>query len=95
MGYYKKKPIVIQAVLCRDAIQAFKVNWSVLPDSTYWLFEAYQKGNLVITDAGIYIKTLEGDMLANPDDYIICGVKGEIYPCKPDIFEATYETWEA
>jgi len=37
------------------------------------------------------IHTLEGTMLANPGDYIIKGVKGEFYPCKPDIFEATYE----
>lgn len=37
------------------------------------------------------IKTLEGTMHADNGDYIIKGVKGEIYPCKPDIFEATYE----
>lgn len=37
------------------------------------------------------IKTLEGDMTGNYGDYIIKGIKGEIYPCKPDIFEATYE----
>jgi hypothetical protein len=37
------------------------------------------------------INTLEGNMDVTPDDYIIRGVKGEIYPCKPDIFEATYE----
>ncbi|WP_422929019.1 hypothetical protein [Singulisphaera sp. PoT] len=37
------------------------------------------------------IPTPEGVMLANPGDWIITGVKGEVYPCKPDIFEATYE----
>jgi hypothetical protein len=37
------------------------------------------------------IKTLEGPHIASPGDYIIRGVKGELYPCKPDIFEATYE----
>ena len=37
------------------------------------------------------IDTLEGQMTAQPGDYIIIGVKGEKYPCKPDIFEATYE----
>lgn len=41
--------------------------------------------------AGIVIKTLEGDMLAAPGDYVIRGVQGEFYPCKPDIFEATYD----
>ncbi|MCM3704056.1 hypothetical protein M3216_32435, partial [Paenibacillus macerans] len=40
------------------------------------------------------IKTLEGVMQANSGDYIIKGVQGEIYPCKPDIFEATYEKVE-
>jgi hypothetical protein len=40
---------------------------------------------------GLYIMTLEGKMRANKGDWIIKGVKGELYPCKPDIFEATYE----
>lgn len=43
------------------------------------------------TDKKIIIHTLEGDMTANPGDYIITGVNGEQYPCKPDIFEKTYE----
>ena len=40
---------------------------------------------------GLVIKTLEGEHIANIGDYIIKGVKGEFYPCKPDIFELTYE----
>lgn len=47
--------------------------------------EAYQ------TDKEVIIHTLEGDMKANVGDYIITGVNGEQYPCKPDIFEKTYE----
>lgn len=43
------------------------------------------------TNDGLVIHTLEGDMLADYGDWIIKGVKGEFYPCKPDIFEATYE----
>ena len=42
-------------------------------------------------DAPIIIHTLEGDLHAMPGDWIITGIKGEQYPCKPDIFEATYE----
>ena len=42
----------------------------------------------------VYIATLEGTMRAEPGDWIITGVKGERYPCKPDIFEATYEAAE-
>ena len=47
--------------------------------------EAYQ------TDKEMEIKTLEGTMKANKGDWIIKGVKGELYPCKPDVFEMTYE----
>ncbi len=49
------------------------------------IIEAYQ------TDKEIFIETLEGTMKANVGDWIITGVKGETYPCKPDIFEQTYE----
>lgn len=55
----------------------------------------YRKKPVVIdayqTDVEVKIETLEGVMTANPGDFIITGVKGEVYPCKPDIFEATYE----
>lgn len=47
--------------------------------------EAYQ------TDTAMIIHTLEGDMKAEPGDWVITGVNGEQYPCKPDIFEKTYE----
>ena len=49
------------------------------------IVDAYQ------TDKEIFIETLEGTMKANIGDYIITGVNGEQYPCKPDIFEKTYE----
>ena len=50
--------------------------------------EAYQ------TDKEVLIPTPEGVMKASPGDYIITGIKGERYPCKPDVFEATYEPYE-
>lgn len=54
--------------------------------------EDFTKGNIVINeDNEIYIYTLEGVHLASIGDYIIKGIKGEFYPCKPDIFEQTYE----
>lgn len=49
------------------------------------VIEAYQ------TDKEMIVHTLEGDMKADPGDYIITGIKGEQYPCKSDIFKATYE----
>lgn len=47
-----------------------------------------------ITNSTLYINTLEGKMMVSNGDYIIKGVKGEFYPCKPDIFEQTYEKIE-
>lgn len=85
---FRKKPIVIEATVCRTAMHDAKHNWCALPS---WLIAAYDKGGVVFTDEGVYLPTLEGSMLARPDDWIICGVKSEVYPCKPDIFVATYE----
>lgn len=52
------------------------------------IIEAYQ------TDTEVTIHTLEGDMKAMPGDYIITGIRGEQYPCKPDIFEETYDEYK-
>jgi len=73
---YRKKPVVIEA--WRNLIG------SEIPD---WL----QGKGVGITGMNISIYTLEGIMTAHPGDYIIKGVKDEVYPCKPDIFEQTYE----
>ena len=88
MGAFRKKPVVIEAVDTHQMLIYAKSDWRALPE---WLREAYEQGNIVFRMDAIDIKTLEGWMLANPSDKLIRGVKGEIYPCKPDIFEATYE----
>jgi hypothetical protein len=75
MPLFKKKPVVIEAHLLTPETQ---------PEIAQWC-----KGES--TNEGILIKTLEGNMLASPNDYIIKGVNGEFYPCKPDIFLKTYE----
>ena len=58
----------------------------------------YRKKPIVVeaerTDKTVVIHTLEGDMAASPGDYIITGVNGEKYPCKPDTFAKTYEPVE-
>lgn len=86
---YRKKPVVIEA---------FKLNSRGLIGEE-WFWDAVSE-NRIITynfgknypqDAWCEIKTLEGIMVAKTGDYIIRGVEGEIYPCKPDIFEKTYE----
>lgn len=76
MAQYRKMPVVIEA--WQNCLG------NDVPD---WVMDA-----IVITDDGaLLIRTLEGDMKASLNDWIIQGVKGEVYPCKPDIFAATYE----
>jgi hypothetical protein len=84
MGRYRKKPVVIDAMQwdpstkegIADGLRFVKVGAGLLPGPD----------GQILT-----IKTLEGIMETQPGDWIIKGVKGEFYPCKPDIFEATYE----
>jgi hypothetical protein len=83
MPKYRKKPVVIEA---------FKLGHDLWPQ---WMRDAEQQGLIDATTTHYYIKTLEGRMLARLGDYIIKGVKNEIYPCKPDIFEATHEPVES
>jgi hypothetical protein len=85
---FRKKPVVIDAVPVTHLISDAAHNWHALPD---WFRDAYEAGNLVIAPGGISIKTLEGTMMADLGDILIRGIKGELYPCKPDIFAATYE----
>jgi|LakMenEpi03Aug12_release.lakeMendotaPanAssembly.Ray.scaffolds.fasta_scaffold73240_6 hypothetical protein len=84
MAQYRKKPVVI------DAVQ-YDGNFRCLDCFSINEVEQFIIGT---DDAGnpcLKIPTLEGVMIASKGDYIIRGVKGEYYPCKPDIFEMTYE----
>jgi hypothetical protein len=85
MAHYRKKPVVIEAVRF-DHLDT--TEWHNVPG---WLRNAVEDRTVFVEDKKLKIKTLEGVMTADFKDWIICGVKGEIYPCKPDIFEATYE----
>jgi len=88
---FRKKPIVIEAFKVKDAIMAAEYSWKVLPP---WLQSAYARGYIIFAPNSVSICTLEGWMNADYEDWIISGVKGEIYSCKPDIFELTYEEVE-
>ena len=85
---FRKKPVVIDAARVSDVLEAAAHRWKDLPD---WIEAAYNSGGLVFGNKTAMVRTLEGTMDANLNDWIIRGVKGELYPCKPDIFEATYE----
>jgi hypothetical protein len=85
---FRKKPVLVQAVRTADVLRAAGGDWSELPE---WLKAFYEAGNMLFLPGSVEILTLEGHMRAEAADWIIQGVKGEIYPCKPDIFEQTYE----
>lgn len=92
MSYWKKKPVVIEAF-----------RWTGGEDQTEdpdWIVQALKHRVAVIvvsvtTGIEMRINTFEGVVTARPGDWIIKGVNGELYPCKPDIFEKTYEAVDA
>jgi hypothetical protein len=66
----------------------------VVIEATQWFMQGDHHAVLFDKNEGYYIPTLEGAHRVTPGDWIITGVKGEHYPCKPDIFEMTYEPTE-
>lgn len=89
---YRKKPVVIEAVQWDGEVD------SALNIINYFAENAVYVEHVNDTGKGfslrIDIPTLEGTMAASPGDFIIRGVNGEFYPCKPDIFAKTYEAAE-
>lgn len=85
---YRKKPVVIEA---------FKWTGDLgQKEDPEWIIQAVKQGSVWFNRVGTpdvkcCIETLEGTMEASVCDYIIRGIQGELYPCKPDIFEASYE----
>jgi hypothetical protein len=77
MPRFRKKPVVIEAFEYDGTLGSIPAAW--------WA------ATFIGSDGALYIKTLEGDMRAEKGDWLIMGIKGEMYPCKPDIFAATYE----
>ena len=85
---FRKRPVVVEAIRLEKGMV-------IEP----WLDAAIRDGVVILRGLGLYtrdkvyavIETLEGTMRADDGDWIICGVKGEIYPCKPDIFDKTYD----
>lgn len=83
-----KKPVTIECFIYDGDLKSSDGKFYV-PE---WAQKAYEDGTIFFKDQGeMYIKTLEGDHHASVGDIIIRGVNGELYPCKPDIFEKTYD----
>ena len=80
MMKFRKKPVVVDAV-----------KWN---GDNFEEVEGFDAPITPAPDKGLYIDTLEGKMLCRVGDWIIKGVKGEYYPCKPDVFDQTYEPAE-
>lgn len=77
MGFYRKKPVDVEAIQYTGGNLDDILNFC--GNKAYYM------------DTHLFIISLEGDMVASVNDYIIKGVQGEFYPCKPDIFEETYD----
>jgi hypothetical protein len=78
VAYFRKKPVIIEA---------FRLGFDKVPD---W-FKDFEYSNFNDETMGIYIHTLEGNMLASKGDWVIKGLAREVYACKHDIFVASYE----
>ena len=89
MPQFRKKPVVIEARQFNNDASGYELlHWvNTGQHAAGREFATWLNNNLIIP-------TLEGDHRADPGDWIICGVAGEFYPCKPAIFEATYEAVE-
>lgn len=92
---YRKKPVVVEAFQVRAVVP---LGHTLAGDVPQWFWDAVIARRVAVQcgpeNGYVDIKTLEGTMRADEGDYIIQGIKGELYPCKPDSFEATYEAAE-
>ena len=82
---YRKKPVEI------EAWQSFKDAGTKTDVWPRWIISALREQVIFNNGDEVYIRTLEGDMHVSDGDWIIKGINGELYPCKPDIFELTYD----
>ena len=91
MANFRKKPVVVEAEQFRSQMQKPPFYYDGNPVQ-------YHKGcapnGVCSFDGKYFVNTLEGPLIVSDGDWIIKGVKNEFYPCKPDVFEATYEPVE-
>lgn len=95
MPKFVKKPVVIEAVQfshidednSKQNVAVFKT------ERPEWLDAAIRSGDIRRAGSGLSVDTAEGTIYARSGDWIIQGIKGELYPCKPDIFAEIYESY--
>ena len=89
---FVKKPVEVEAVQFTEEIRnAHLFDGAPLPEGLILIRSHRHPATRTVFSATFGVRTLEGTMTANVGDWIIKGIKGEFYPCKPDIFAATYE----
>jgi hypothetical protein len=88
MSFFRKKPVIIEAHQWNGTLAGMKEIQERFPSMATSSSTTHPRNGTVQEWS---IATLEGQHRVSPEDWIIKGVKGEFYPCKPDIFEATYE----
>ncbi len=93
MPFFKKKPVVIEAVRVMNMLGLARDG--KFGDMPEWLQDACRDDTVQILLDNIRIETSEGVMRADRDDWIIRGQEGELYPCKPSVFKATYDSVDA
>lgn len=91
MSKYRKKPVIIEAISFDELITHGRQNGANIVNGMPWSWSYNGHPITHETDTIYLIPTLEGVMKMTPGDVLITGVKGEIYPCKKEIFDATYE----
>ena len=91
MTRFKKRTVEIEAIRSADACEYASHDWSALPR---WLRESYEEGRVLFGNNEVVIWPGPNELIARIEDWIVREQDGTIYPCKPDIFEATYETVE-
>ena len=95
---YVKKQIPVDAIQIPETpVSAALYDW--ICHAPVWVQIAYAEDDdeecgIWVTEQGLMVRTLEGDMLCPWGSYLIRGIRGEIYPCRRDIFEETYEVYE-
>jgi hypothetical protein len=98
MHLFRKKPVIIEALQFESLAllegEVFSIHFNTAEALPKWVRDAIIDDTLCPNfkdGKSLVVTTLEGDHIASPGDWIIRGVKGEIYPCKPDIFAMTYD----
>lgn len=91
MAQFRKKPVVIEALTFGELVEFGLNNGANVVNGMPWSFTMNGYPITHASDTSYLITTLEGDHLMTTSDMLIIGVKGEIYPCKKDIFDMTYE----